>query len=165
MRPEEIRRVNWTAKRRKKYILRSCLCQQGFRAFSEDIYRYSGQARSRVETQKIQQVRHHSNHTWELYSHSIILVRLLLNKHSSRPGRVYKEEQTEVATEHMEVIYKHRETSGFLVFNRHGLKILLCQDQPKNGNRSGDTYHQGSHDNCTTGRLLCWHLPYTLLVS
>lgn len=76
--------------------------------FSEDIYRYSGQARSQVETQKIQQVRHHSNHTWELYSHSIILVRLLLNKHSSRPGRVYKEEQTEVATEHMEVIYEHR---------------------------------------------------------
>ena len=39
--------------------------------------------------------------------HSIILARLLLDKHSSRPGRVYKEEHTEVATEH----------TGFLVFN------------------------------------------------
>lgn len=79
-----------------------------FVGFSEDIYRYSGQARSQVETQKIQQMRHCSNHTWELFIHSMILVRLLSNKHSSRPGRGYKEEQTEVATEHTEVIYKHR---------------------------------------------------------
>lgn len=53
-------------------------------------------------------MRHRTNHTWELFIHSMILVRLLLNKHSSRPWRVYKEEQTEVATEHTEVIYKHR---------------------------------------------------------
>ena len=79
-----------------------------FVGFSEDIYRYSGQARSQVETQKIQQMRYHSNHTWELFIHSIILVRLLLDMHSSRSRRVYKEEQTEVATEHMEVIYEHR---------------------------------------------------------
>ena len=40
--------------------------------------------------------------------HSIILARLLLDKHSSRPGRVYKEEHTEVAPKHMEVTYEHR---------------------------------------------------------
>ena len=79
-----------------------------FVGFSEDTYRHSGQAQSQVETQRIQQMRHHSNHTWELSIHSTILVCFLLDKHSYRPRRVYKEEHTEVAPEHMEVMYEHR---------------------------------------------------------
>lgn len=64
-----------------------------------------------VQRHEIQQMRYHSTQTWELFTHSAN------NSCSSALGQAliqawrvaaYKDEQTEVATEHTGAIHSHR---------------------------------------------------------
>ena len=91
--------------------------------------------------------------------------RLLFDKHSLDLGECIRRNTLKWPLNTWKSCMNTGETWGLLVFNRHGLNILLCQVQPKNGNSLEILTNQGSHDNCTKGRMLCWHLPYTLSVS
>ena len=75
MRQEEIWRVNQTAKCSKKYNTfwdHDCaISQHGYRGFFWRHFQMFRAGMKQVQTHKTHQMRHHSNHTWKLFIHSI----------------------------------------------------------------------------------------------